>query len=53
MMGRQVSPASFFYDFCLEDHVPSGHLLRQTDVFLDLESIRQEPKPFYSPSILN
>ena len=48
MMGRQASAACFFYDFCLDDHVPSGHLLRQIDVFLDLESIRQELKPFYS-----
>ncbi len=48
MMGRQASPACLFYDFCLDDHVPSGHLLRQIDIFLDLENVRQELKPFYS-----
>ncbi len=48
MMGRQVSLACLFYDVCLDDHVPSEHLRRQIDVFLDLESIRQELKPFYS-----
>ncbi|MGI9484486.1 MAG: transposase [Geminicoccaceae bacterium] len=48
MMGRQASPARLFYDFCLDEHVPSNHLLRQIDVFVDLESIRQELKPFYS-----
>jgi len=28
-MGRQTTPERLFYDFCLEDHVPVGHLLRQ------------------------
>ena len=48
MMGRQSKPEQLFYDFCLDDHVPAHHLLRQIDVFVDLESIRQEIKPFYS-----
>lgn len=48
MMDRQASPACLFYDFCLDDHVPSEHLLRQIDVFPDLEQIWQELKPFYS-----
>jgi len=47
MMGRQASPARLFYDFCLDEHVPSDHLFRQIDVFLDLESIRLELQPFY------
>ena len=48
MMGRQSAPEQLFYDFRLEDHVPRDHLLRQIDVFVDLEDIRQELKPFYS-----
>ena len=48
MMGRQASPARLFYDFCLDEHVPADHLLRQIDVFVDLESIRQDLKPYYS-----
>ena len=48
MMGRQSSPERLFYDFCLDEHVPSDHLLRQIDVFVDLESVRQDLKPFYS-----
>ncbi len=30
MMDRQSSPEQSFYDFCLDDHVPADHLLRQT-----------------------
>ncbi len=48
MMGRQAEPACLFYDFCLDDHVPADHMLLRIDVFLDLEGIRQELKPFYS-----
>ena len=31
MMGKQEAPEQLFYDFCLEDHVPAGHMLRQLD----------------------
>jgi transposase len=48
MMGVQIAPAQLFYDFCLDDHVPLDHLLRRIDVFLDLDSVRLELKPFYS-----
>ncbi len=48
MMGMQVAPAQLFYDFCLDDHVPTDHLLRRIDRFLDLESVRTALKPFYS-----
>ena len=37
MMGRQSAPVQLFYDFRLDDHVPANHLLRQIDVFVDLE----------------
>ncbi len=37
MMGFQGTPARLFYDFCLDEHVPSDHLLRGIDRHLDLE----------------
>ena len=49
MMGCQTTDQRrFFYDFCLEDHVPADHLLRQIDRLLDLGEVRQQLKPFYS-----
>ena len=48
MMGVQETPARLFYDFCLDDHVPSDHLLRGIDRHLDLADLRQSLKPFYS-----
>jgi len=49
MMG-QLPPAqnALFYDFCLEQHVPTDHLLRQIDQFLDFDAIREHLQPFYS-----
>lgn len=46
-MGTQATPERLFYDFCLEDHVPGDHLLRQIDQFLDLTELRRELAPFY------
>ena len=48
MMGVQGASAQLFYDFCLDDHVPSDHLLRGIDRHLDLDGLRQSLKPFYS-----
>jgi transposase len=48
MMGVQATSARLFYDFCLEDHVPSDHILRSIDRHLDLDDVRQALKPFYS-----
>jgi WD40 repeat protein len=48
MMGVQAASAQLFYDFCLDDHVPSDHLLRSIDGHLDFEGLRQTVKPFYS-----
>ena len=48
MMGVQAASAQLFYDFCLDDHVPSDHLLRSVDGHLDLDGLRQTLKPFYS-----
>ena len=49
MMGpRQVAQEALFYEFSLEQHVPSDHLLRLIDRFVDLAGIRQRLAPFYS-----
>jgi transposase len=47
MMGTRAAPERLFYDFCLEDHVPSDHLLRRIDRFLDLSDVRKTLRPFY------
>ena len=50
MMGRQsTDQRRFFYDFCLEDHVPADHLLRRIDGLLDLREVREKLQPHYSP----
>ena len=50
MMGeRQVDQAALFYTFSLERHVPSDHILRSIDRFVDLEDLRAGLAPFYSP----
>jgi len=41
MMGTQTAPAQLFYDFDLERHVPSGHMLREIERFLDVDRMRE------------
>jgi transposase len=49
MMGeRTVAQEALFYEFSLERHVPSEHLLRSIDRFVDLSRIREHLRPFYS-----
>jgi hypothetical protein len=49
MMGmRTVMQEALFYEFSLERHVPSGHLLRSIERFVELSSIRTHLRPFYS-----
>jgi transposase len=49
MMGeRMVAQEALFYSFSLERHVPADHMLRSVDRFVDLSSIREHLKPFYS-----
>ena len=49
MMGpRQVAQGSLFYEFSIEKHVPSDHLLRSIDRFVDLGETRSHLAPFYS-----
>jgi transposase len=48
-MGQQPGgQKKLFYSFDLDDHVPSDHLLRGIDQFLDLSELRQHLAPFYS-----
>lgn len=43
MMGRlESSQDRFFYDFCLDDVVPSDHLVRRIDAVLDLSWLHGE-----------
>ncbi len=49
MMGRrQNGQGALFYSFSLDDHVPSDHLLRSIDRFVDLTEVRADLAPFYS-----
>jgi transposase len=49
MMGeRQVDQGALFYEFSLERHVPSNHMLRAIDRFVDLGDVRAHMAPFYS-----
>ena len=48
-MGRQRGgQKQLFYSFNLDDHVPSDHLLRGIDQFLDLGDLHRHLAPFYS-----
>jgi len=48
MMGpRQEARGALFYEFSLEDHVPTDHLLRSIDRFVDLSGIRAHLAPFH------
>jgi transposase len=48
MMGIQTAAPRFFYDVCLDDHVPKDHQLRGIDRHLDFDGIRAGLKSFYS-----
>src|SRR5207302_2881769 len=49
MVGqRSGGHRQLFYSFNLDDHVPSDHLLRGIDRFLDLSDLRRHLTPFYS-----
>ena len=48
MVPRQVAQGALFYEFSLEDHVPSDHVLRSIDRFVDLSGVRNHLAPFYS-----
>ena len=48
MGGRRVMQEALFYGFSLERHVPSDHLLRKIDRFVDLSEVRAHLGPYYS-----
>jgi len=49
MMGEALGRQDrLFYEFDLEDMVPSDHLLRRIDAVLDLSWLRGEMRPHYS-----
>jgi len=49
MMGeRTVIQEALFYEFSIERHVPSDHLLRSLDRFVDMSGLRSHLRPFYS-----
>jgi transposase len=48
MMGRQNAPEKLFYQFRLEDHVPSDHPLRQLDAVLKFDRVRTVLAGHYS-----
>ncbi len=49
MMGeRRMMQEALFYGFNLERHVPSDHLLRKIDRFVDLSEVRAHLEPYYS-----
>ncbi len=49
-MGRQSADRRrFFYDFCLEGHVPADHLVRRIDGLPGLGDVRRQLVPHYSP----
>jgi len=49
MMGRQKAPEKLFYQFRLEDHVPTDHPLRQLDAVLNFDQTRTVLAGHYSP----
>src|SRR5216110_800769 len=49
MMGQRSGVhLQLFYSFNLDDNIPSDHLLRGVDQFLDLGDLHQHLAPFYS-----
>ena len=49
MMGeRTVMQEALFCGFSLERHVPSDHMLRLIDRFVDLSGVRAHLEPYYS-----
>jgi transposase len=49
MMGRlDGGTEKLFYAFSLEEAVPSDHLLRKIDRFLDFDGLRAHLRPYYS-----
>ncbi len=50
MMGQQQRAESLFYYFRLEEQIPTDHLLRRIDRYVDFSFVREQLKDFYSPT---
>jgi hypothetical protein len=51
MMGeRRSGQDALFYEFSLDRHVPSEHLLRSLDRFVELDGVRCELEHFQNGS---
>jgi transposase len=48
MGERRVMQEALFYGFSLERRVPTSHMLRKIDRFVDLSDLRVQLSPFYS-----
>lgn len=49
MLGERVGQQDrLFYEFDLDDRIPSDHLLRHLDAVLNLSWLRTKLAPFYS-----
>ena len=49
MMGQQAGVQErLFYEFRLDDWIPTDHLLRKIDGILDLTGLRRHLGPYYS-----
>ena len=49
MMGdRLIRQESLFYQFRLDDRIPTNHMLRATDRFVGLDGLRRHLAPYYS-----
>ena len=48
MGERTVMQEALFCEFSLEQYIPADHRLRSIDRFVDLSSIREHLRPFYS-----
>ena len=49
MMGPCQVDQALFYEFSLDRHVPTSHLLRSIDRFVDLSELRRELAPWPAP----
>jgi len=48
MAARQEAQSALFYEFAIESHVPSDHMLRAVDRLVDLAGLRQHLGAFQS-----
>ena len=49
MLGpKQEAQSALFYDFSIENYIPTGHILRAIDGIIDLSGVRQHLSGFYS-----